>query len=129
MRDNHHGYPEIMDTYQRAGQYFGTVRIVLADGTPTIEFGVSGDGYAALRRILNSRPFDSMPGLPHRFFFTGSFTRATGPGQENFEFSVRIEQGTAAKQFQFHGPEDTAGQSSMVLRIEVARASFWPQPH
>lgn len=39
------GAPEIMDAYEREGQYFGAMRIVLSDGSPTVEFGVSAGGY------------------------------------------------------------------------------------
>jgi hypothetical protein len=105
MRDNNDGYPEIMNAYEREGQYFGVLRIVLADGAPTVEFGVSVAGYFALKRILSARPFDSLPGIPYRYFFTGSFTGATKPGQDTFAFSVRVEQGTAAKKFEFRGPK------------------------
>jgi hypothetical protein len=58
-----------------------------------------------LKRILNARPFDSLPGIPYRYFFTGSFTGATKPGQDAFAFGVRVEQSTAAKNFKFSGPK------------------------
>ena len=57
MRDNHHhGYPEIVNAYEREGQYFGALRIIVADMTFTVEFGVSEAGYYALKRILNGKP-------------------------------------------------------------------------
>jgi hypothetical protein len=105
MRDNHEGYPEIIDAYERDGQYFGAVRLDLADGKPSLEFGVSASGYYALKRILGTRPFDSLPGLAYRYFFTGSFTGSTKPDQETFEFAIRVEQGTTAKTLQLTGPK------------------------
>ena len=105
MRDNHVGYPEIINAYERDGQYFGAIRLDLADGKPSLEFGVSAAGYSALKRILGARPFDSSPGVSYRYFFPGSFTGATRPDQEVFEFAVRVEQGTTAKKFQFRGPK------------------------
>ena len=105
MRHNHDGYPEIIDAYEREGHYFGVVRLVLADGTSTVEFGVSISGYFGLKRILNARPFEKLPGVGYRYFFTGSFTGAMKPEQELFDFGVRIEQGTTAKKFQFSGPK------------------------
>ena len=105
MRDNHDGYPEIVNSYEREGQYFGAVRLILMDGSPTVEFGVTEAGHAALKRILNARPFDAMPGLRYRYYFTGSFIGATRPGQDVFAFDVRIEQDTTAKKFQFSGPK------------------------
>jgi hypothetical protein len=50
------------------------VRIALSDATPTLEFGVSAAGYSALKGVLNARPFDSLPGIPYRYYFSGSFT-------------------------------------------------------
>jgi hypothetical protein len=105
MRDNHDGYPEIVNAYEREGQYFGALRVVIADATLVVEFGVSEAGYHALKRILDARPFDSMPGIPQRYFFTGSFTGAVNAEQNSFIFRIRIEQGTAAKQFEFSGPK------------------------
>ena len=105
MRDNHEGYPEILNAYEREGQYFGVVRIVLADGSATLEFGVPATGYTALKRILSARPFNSLPGIPYKYFFTGSFTGAAKPDQQTFAFSIRVEQGAAAKKFEFTGPK------------------------
>ena len=105
MRHIHNVYPEIIEAYEREGQYFGVVRLVVADGTSTVEFGVSMSGYFGLKRILNARPFATLPGVRYRYFFTGSFTGAMKPKQEVFDFDVRIEQGTTAKKFQFSGPK------------------------
>ena len=105
MRDKHEGYPEIVNSYEREGQYFGALRIIVADVTLTVEFGVSEAGYYALKHILNARPFDSMPGVPHRYFFTGSFGSELNGDPDSFTFGVRIEQGTAAKKFEFGGPK------------------------
>ncbi len=105
MRHNHDGYPEIIDAYEREGHYFGVVRVVLADGTSTVEFGVSMSEYFGLKRILNARPFENLPGVGYRYFFTGSFAGAVKPGQDVFDFGVRVEQGSTAKKFQFSGPK------------------------
>ena len=42
----------------------------------TFEFGVTESGYYALKHILDLRRFDSMPGIPCRFFFSGSYAGA-----------------------------------------------------
>jgi hypothetical protein len=124
MRDNHGGYPEIMSAYEREGQYFGVVRIVLSDATPTLEFGVSAAGYAALKNILNTRPFDSMPGVPYRYFFSGSFTGAVKPQQEVFAFRIRIEQGIAAKKFEFRGPKELLANLLWFAKLESLEQTF-----
>jgi hypothetical protein len=103
MRDSHEGLTEIMCAGQRDGQYFGAVRIVKSGEAATFEFGVTESGYYALKRILDSRPFDSMPGVPYRFFFSGSYAGAE-QGTETLTFYVRVEQADTAKNFEFKGP-------------------------
>ena len=98
-------YPELIDAYEREGHYFGVVHLVFADGTSTVEFGVSMSGYFGLKRIFNARPFEQLPGVEYRYFFTGSFTGAVKPEQEVFDFGVRIEQGATGKTFEFSGPK------------------------
>lgn len=105
MRDSHDGYPEILNPYERDGQYFGVVHVVHPSESATFEFGVSAAGFSALTRIRNTRPFDSMPATPYRYFFCGSFLGATQPEQDVFSFDVRIEQGSTAKNFEFKGPK------------------------
>ncbi len=56
MRDNREGFPEIVNAYERDGQYFGAVRLDRSGNTATFEFGVAVAGYTALKRIL--RPPD-----------------------------------------------------------------------
>ncbi len=103
MRDNHEGLTEILSACQRDGQYLGAVQIVKSGEAAAFEFGVTESSYYALKRILDSRPFDSMPGVPCRFFFSGSYTGAE-QGTETVTFGVRVEQGDTAKVFEFQGP-------------------------
>ena len=58
-----------------------------------------------MRRILNAKPFDALAGIPYRYFFSGSYILAMKPGEEMFNFKIRIEQGTTAKTFEFRGPK------------------------
>ena len=104
MRDNHDGCPEIVSTYSREDHYFAAVRIAPSGESATFEFGVSVPGYHALKRILETRPFDSMPGIPYRYFFCGSHSGPKGPARDTFSFRVRVEQGSTAKNFDFEGP-------------------------
>ncbi len=103
MRDSHEGLTEIKCSYQRDGQYYCAVKIVKSGEDATLEFGVSESSYFALKRILDSRPFDSMPGIPYQFFFSGSYTGAV-QGTETLTFGVRVEQGDKAKNFDYKGP-------------------------
>ena len=40
MRDNHEGYPELLDAYERDGLYFGAVRLIIAGEVAAFEFGL-----------------------------------------------------------------------------------------
>ncbi len=102
MRDNHDGYPELLDAYARDGLYFGAVRVTVADEVAAFEFGVEQRGYVSLKRILQLRPFDALG--QHRYFFTGIFSKPEA-GSDAVEFHIRIEQGTNGRNFNdFHGP-------------------------
>lgn len=95
--------PEIVEAYERGTEYFGAVRVQLANEPSTFEFGVGFEGYKALRHILQSRPLGEMPGVAHRFFFTGSYSRRIW-GLDPVTFRVRVEIGKNAKTFDFDGP-------------------------
>jgi hypothetical protein len=102
MRDNHDGYPELLDAYERDGLYFGAVRLTVSDEIAAFEFGIEQRGYVSLKQILQTRPFDALG--KHRYFFTGSF-RKREPGSDTVSFDVRIEQGANGKNFEnFRGP-------------------------
>jgi hypothetical protein len=107
MRDNHHGFPEIRDAYERDGYYFGVVRLETKDEIASFEFGVEYKGYLALRRILESRPFDKLPGTQYRYFYTGRYSRRV-LDQEPVTIGVRIEQGNVGKVCDFDCPTSLA---------------------
>lgn len=101
MRDTHDGMPELLATDERGDQYFGIVAITIGSETRHIEFGVQSDCYRALRRILQSRPFDKLPGVKYRYFIAHAIGRA---GPNNAFVDIRIEQGSNGRQFQFEVP-------------------------
>ena len=69
MRDNHKGMPEIIDAFEKDEHYFAVVEVEIDDVFKKFQFGVSRDGYLALKRALQLRPFDKMPGLKYRYFY------------------------------------------------------------
>jgi hypothetical protein len=85
MRDNHAGMPEIIDAFQIDIHYFAVVEIEIERVFKKFQFGVSREGCLALRRTLQLRPFDLMPGLHYRYFYSGS------GGSEKYKMNVRIE--------------------------------------
>jgi len=107
MRDNHQGYPEIVAVNERDDSYFGVVRLTLPSDSAAFEFGVDRQGYGALKRILQTRPFDQMPACPYRYFFTGNCSRKA-KNAEPVTIVVRVEQGTKSKNFDFDCPTSLA---------------------
>ena len=103
MRDNHNGMPELVDAFEIGGQYFGVIAAVESDKERRFQFGLSLQGYRALKRVLQDRPFDLMPGLKYRYFYSGSQKSAP---DEKYKMTVRIELDRDAKKKDFDIPKD-----------------------
>ena len=101
MRDTHEGMPELVAAYDRDGHYFGCVAVTIAGESRQLEFGVQAESYRALRRILQSRPYDKLPGLQYRYFIAHAISRA---GPNTVSVDIRIEQGPNGRQFPFEVP-------------------------
>jgi hypothetical protein len=96
MRDNHKGMPEIVDAFiDENGLHTGVIAIEIDGEIRKFRFGVPLAGYHALKRILQLRPFEIMPGLKHRYFFTGNYGRRELP---KCEVTIRVEQGKGGMQ-------------------------------
>jgi len=95
--------PELVSTYERDGNYFATVRVVISGEPAVFEFGVELAGHKTLRRIFESHPLPEMPGVPYRYFFVGNFGRKR-IGFEPVTFEVRIEAGKSVGKADFDGP-------------------------
>ncbi len=94
---------ELRDAYERDGLYFGVVRVRTPSEAASIEFGVERAGYLALRRIFETRPFESMPGVKHRFYFTGNHGQEK-LAHEPVTIGIRIVEGMNGKNLDFPCP-------------------------
>jgi hypothetical protein len=103
MRDNHEGLPEILDAFQEAEHYFGLVQLERSGEQRRFRFGVSRDGYLALKHVLQLRPFDQMPGAQSRYFFVPAVRRLEG---ERVMLTVRVEQGRDGRQVESEASRD-----------------------
>ncbi len=103
LRDNHEGMPEVLAAYERDGCRYGAMRVLFGQATASYEFWVDEAGYAALRRVLQTKPFATTSGIAHRYFFAGRVSRKQ-PGSEQTTFGVRIESERDAKTYDFDGP-------------------------
>jgi hypothetical protein len=102
VRDNHAGLPEILETFERDENYFGVIQIGDDDNLMAFEFGVDARGYRALRRVLETRPFQTLGAGSCRFYFVPAVRQL--PDSGDVEFTVRVEQGKDGRQFEFRGP-------------------------
>ena len=104
MRDNHKGMPEIVDAFEKEGQFFGVIEIEVDGIYKKCQFGASAAGYRALRKIMQLRPFEIMPGVKPRYYFTGSSGKI--PDSSECTTHVRVEQGKDGKQIDVRVPND-----------------------
>jgi hypothetical protein len=117
MRDNSEGYLELRDAYERDGLYFGVVRVCVPSEAASIEFGVERAGYLALRKIFESRPFGSMPGVKHSFYFTGSHSKEES-AHVPITIGIRIEEGMNRKNLDFPCPLSLARNLKWFLYLK-----------
>ena len=104
MRDNHQGMPEIIDVFEKDNHYIGIIKIEINGIYKKFQFGVSYKGYLALKKILQLRPFDMMPGLKHRYFFAEAYYKIEDTS--DCGMYVRVEQGKNGKQIDVRVPRD-----------------------
>jgi hypothetical protein len=122
MRDNHEGLPELIGACERDGAFFAVVAVTLAGETRQFEIGLQEDAYRAVKRVLGSRPFDQLPGVPYRYFFVPSTAR-TERGTAEVDF--RIEQGAIGRQFSFEIPLSLAENLMWFFHLK----EFGPTSH
>jgi hypothetical protein len=99
MRDNHEGMVEFIDAFEKGGQFFLVVEL---QGR-RFQFGISRNGYLAIRRAMQSRPFDMMPGRKYRYFYSQSQKRFA---TESYSMNFRIELDRDATTEQIPIPKD-----------------------
>ena len=104
MRDTHDGMPEIIDAFGKDDQYFGIIEIVIGGVSKKFQFGISQNGYRELRKLLQLRPFDSMPGVTNRYFFANTYGKL--PDSSNYRSYFRVEQGRDAKKVEIIVPKN-----------------------
>lgn len=106
---------ELIDASQEGELYYCKVGIPQAGGRRCIRFGISRDSHAALRKILEARPFDTMPGLKYRFFWAQSMG---GKSKTSIFIGVRCEAGKDGKKLDFEVPQDLAGNLKWLSELK-----------
>ena len=99
--------PEIVNAYSRDDLFFAAIRLSRVGVDRVFELGISQSSYAALQRVFQTRPFDTMPGVSQRYFFVPSIVIAHS-AQDDPERrigTVRIEQGHNGRDLNFPMPK------------------------
>ena len=103
MREDVRKHPQIVDAYQRGDHFFAAIGLHRHECDRVFELGISAASFAALKRVLNFRPFNTMPGVTYRRFFLPIYGRNEG---DTASVEIRIEQGRDGKAFRFDLPKD-----------------------
>jgi hypothetical protein len=103
MREDVRKHPQIVDAYQRGDHFFALIGLHREQSDRVFELGVSAASYAALKRVLNLRPFNGMPGVTYRRFFLPVYGRNDGTSAS---VQIRVEQGRDGKKFRVEFPKD-----------------------
>ena len=118
MRDNHDGMMEFIDAFEREGHYFAVVELQ----SKKFQFGVSQAGYRAIKKTMQIRRFDMMPGLKYRYFYTGSQRTARS---EQYWMDVRTELGSDVVKERIDIPKDLHANLLWFQRLQnVADAGY-----
>lgn len=112
MRDNHEGMIEFVDAFEKDQHYFAIIEKV----SRRFQFGVSKQGFRVLRKSMQIRPFDMMPGLQYRYFYVGS--QRAEIGTENYWMEVRIELERDATKERIEIPKDLHANLLWFDRLE-----------
>jgi hypothetical protein len=117
MRDNHKGLPEIINAYERDEHYFCSVSLTIGAETKIFEFGIDKEAYQVVKRILNLRPFEQLPGIKYRYFFSAKVGRqSTDPLKTHC--AIRIEQDKKGKEFVVDAPEALIANLIWFFRVK-----------
>jgi hypothetical protein len=102
MRDNSQNMIELVRTFESDGHFFAVFCICIDSSWQNYQIGVQKDAQAALQKVFQKRPFDSLPGVKYRYFFTGTCSNGKDTGQPSMQ--VRIESEGQATSEHFHVP-------------------------
>ena len=121
MRDSDPSAPEIVAAGEEPAGYFGEVTLRRDGAVGRFRFGVTPAGYTVLQRVLGTRPFDAMPGLPHRYVYAGHSGTFGDPVRH--EVQVRIEVGANARSISFEAPADLVGALEWFRQLPALAAA------
>jgi hypothetical protein len=103
MSDRDTADPELIQAGDSPTGPFAEVALERRGEVARFRFGISAAARALVQRILATRPFDTTPGLPYRYFYAGQ----GGYGAPiTHLLYVRIERGPDARTIELECPAD-----------------------
>lgn len=121
MRDGHDGMPEIIDAFKENELYFGVFAVEFNGVRKKFRFGVTRSGYLTLKRVLQLRPFDMMPGLIYKYFYAGGSFRVLDTKTLELgdcEIGIRVEQGNKGKTVSLESPKELMQNLNWVKQLK-----------
>ena len=106
MRDRDPAAPEILQAGDTPAGPFVEVALQRDGEAGHFRFGVSAAGRALIQRVLGTRPFDVMAGVPYRYFYAGQGGHGSPIAHLLY---VRVELGRDTRTLKFESPEDVVG--------------------
>lgn len=95
---------EFLDAFEEDAHYFTVIEAQGKEiGSQKFRFGVDRNGYLAIRKILESRPFDKLPGLDYRYIWKGIVNRKQDDSNTCI-LNVTCLQGNNIKTIEFDAP-------------------------
>jgi hypothetical protein len=126
MRDNHEGMPEFISAFGKDGHYFAVLEVTFGEESRQFKFGVSHESYLVIKRVLQTRLFDMMPGVKYRYFYGGSCRLLNS---QSYEMTVRIEQEKSATSKQFELTKDLHSNLLWFSRLKSLDDALYLEAH
>ena len=104
---------EFISSWEEGGALFGHVRLLLPEPV-SITIGLDRPSFSTFQRIQSLRPFDSLPGVEHRAFFTG---RMGGKTETTITLQVRVELGDRGCSVDVTAPHSLAGNLLWLFKV------------
>ena len=94
MRLAHEEMIELVDVFEKEGEFFAQIAKFFSSERFVYQFGVSKAGYNTVRRIQQFRPFDNISSSKYKYFW--AYACGTNDG---FYLDIQYQQGKAIKSF------------------------------
>jgi hypothetical protein len=92
MRGSHEDMVQILDAFEKEGNFFAQIELFVNSQRSIYQFGVTRSGYNTIKRIMQFRPFDPLSQSKYRYYWH----YGCGPDKD-FYLSIQFEQDNNVK--------------------------------